>query len=112
MIFDKRIEGLSELDAAYEARELYNYKFNKMMSSEGNDGARPPVLPKVKVEEVETRYPKAKAFRIAREHFYSKYLPKHNAGEKAMKRILDGENYEKVIREMKAEIAKDSRNID
>jgi len=97
------IEGYSELQAAYADFERYHSDLTSMMDDEANDGSVPPEPIKVRPEEVEKQYPRAAAYAEADRYSCSDNYDKANAGEKAKKRIISGENYETVIAEMKAE---------
>ena len=97
------IEGLRELNAAYADVARYYYESDKMMNDEYNDGVHPPKPIKIDPEELAEKYPRAAAYVKADGWADADNYAKSGAGEKARKRILAGEDYEKVIEEMEAE---------
>ena len=94
------IEGLKELEAAREAVREYHDKFIDAMDS--GDGLFPPT-PKVNIDDLSAKYPRANAYLTAESWSMSENYIKASAGEKALERIIDGENHETAIAEMKRE---------
>jgi len=94
------IEGYAELKKAYMEFDRYHREFSEMTESGKNYKIEPLT---VNPEDVEKKYPKAAAYVEAERYSNAANYDKANAGEKAMKRIIAGENFETVIAEMKAE---------
>lgn len=97
------IKGIDLIISAQNAEEHYSREFNRMMEDEGNDGAFAPTKPMISVAEVEAKYPRAAAYLKAENWTMSSNLDKYCAGKDALERIINGEDYAKVIAEMEAE---------
>ena len=97
------IEGLKEIERAQMDEERYSRQFNRMMDDEFNDGARPPRRPKANSIELRRRYPRAAAYLKAESWEYASNYAKASAGKKALERIINGEDYSKVLEDMDAE---------
>jgi len=95
---DNVIEGYTQLKAAYADVSRYARELEE--SYESCIGPNPVV---VTPETVAVKYPKAAAYVEAENYSRACNYDKANAGEKAMKRIIFGEDYQLVIAEMKAE---------
>jgi hypothetical protein len=96
------IEGLKELRAALNERERYSEQFAKMMDDEHNDGVRPPRPAAGNTDDLRARYPRAAAYILAEAWGGAAHDVKASAGNKAVKRILAGDDYAEAIAEMKA----------
>ena len=97
------IEGLKDLERCKEAWDSYHRAFDRMMSDQDNDGARPPKCPAQTVEELSAKYPRASAYLTAQSLSGASHYAKSAAGRKALERIINGEDHEQVIADMKAE---------
>jgi len=94
------IEGLQELRNALDDEARYARAFDRMMENECNDGVNPPKRPTVKSADLKEKYPRAAAYIKAENWSFSNNYAKSAAGEKAMKRIVDAEDYETVLADM------------
>lgn len=92
------IEGLTELKKAIADWDKYHYQFNKCMESECPSGF--PQKPNVDIAELKLKYPKASAYLKAENWSFASHYKKSSLGEKALERIINGENYEEVINNM------------
>jgi len=97
------IEGLEEIRSAIHAAEQYHRDFNRMMDDEYNDGVNPPERPTTNIAELKARYPRAAAYLVAESYSYADHYVKAGAGKRAVERIINGEDYNKVLADMKAE---------
>lgn len=97
------IEGLDEILKLQAAWEKYRRDFNAMMDSEYNDGVCSPMMPKVKVDTLLTKYPRAAAYLKAESYSYSPNYTKAAAGERAMDCIINGDDYKEAINKMDEE---------
>lgn len=91
--------GLDKIKKAIYEQDKWQSDFNHAMDSE--DGAsvfRP--APKNVIEEAKKAYPKAAAYYKAEQYSFASHYAKSSAGRKAMERILNGEDYNKVIEDM------------
>lgn len=94
------IEGLEEIKRVSNEWEDYRREANRRFEAEDY---RPLAKPKVTVEELKARYPRAAAYLKAENWSYSSNIGKRRAGKKALERIIAGENYEQVLADMEAE---------
>jgi hypothetical protein len=94
------IEGIKEIESVQAEWEEYHYKRNKAYDSECG---RFPAMPKTKIEDVKAKYPRAAAYLMAQGYTYASNYAKAAAGRTALERIINGEDYETVIAEMKTE---------
>ena len=97
------IEGLNEIQTAIVDWERYDNEFQKMMDDEHNDGARPPKRPTSNVGELLEKYPRAAAYLTAKEFSHADHYVKVCAGETALEKIINGEDYVAAIAAMKKE---------
>jgi hypothetical protein len=88
---ENRIEGLRELKNAIADEENYFYQFDKMMSNPGNDGANPPIFPKISRKEIAEKYPQAAAYLKAEGKGYYSHAEKIAAGGDYREILLDME---------------------
>lgn len=95
---NKVIDGYAELVAAYNDRARYQAELER--SYDTSIGPKPIA---VKPEEIEAKYPRAAAYAKARAYSSARNYAKSAAGEKAMEKIIAGEDYAVVIAEMDAE---------
>lgn len=94
------IPGLKELEAAKEEQAAYREAFSRAMDS--GDGIY-PAKPKSDPAELSAQYPMAAAMLRAESYSRAANYRKASAGRKAVERILDGEDWEKVINDMETE---------
>lgn len=97
------IEGLKEIQDAIMEHENYRYKFNRMMEDEFNDGVNPPTKPQSDIGALKKKYPRAAAYLKADSYAMAANYAKAGAGSTARERIINGEDYEKVIADMEKE---------
>jgi len=98
--FRDAIPGLKELEAAKEEQAAYREAFARAVDS-GNGIY--PAKPKSDPEELSAKYPAAAAMLRAESYSCSANYHKAGAGRKAVERILDGDDWEKVINDMETE---------
>ena len=96
------IEGLTELKKAINAEYAYYREFNRRMEDEALSSFA-PAPPKVKAEDLKAQHPRAAAYVKAENWTMAGHYAKGAAGQKAVSRILSGEDYIKVIADMEAE---------
>lgn len=95
------IEGLKELENLSSAWEDYNYRIQSYISR-GLIG-KAPQKPAETMESASQRYPRAAAYLKANLYMFASNYGKSAAGQRAMERIMEGEDFEKVIADMEAE---------
>lgn len=95
--------GIDELRAAHEDIDRYHRDFERMMEDESNDGANPPRAIKGDIDALRIQYPVAAAYLTAESWSYASHYAKSGAGERAMKRIIAGENHTVVLADMEKE---------
>nr|DAH83808.1 MAG TPA: hypothetical protein [Caudoviricetes sp.] len=98
--FRAAIPGLKELEAAKEEQAAYREAFSRAIDS--GDGIYPH-KPKSDPAELSAQYPMAAAMLRAESYSRASNYHKAAAGQKAVERILDGEDWEKAISDMEAE---------
>lgn len=94
------IEGLEEIRHA--KYQLSEWRKKNNASIDRGDSVYVP-RPKVDVDALEKQYPRAAAYLLAEGYRFSANYNKSAAGEKAMERIINGEDHETVISEMESE---------
>ena len=99
---EDKIKAIEELRTAIAEWEEYHYQNEKrfdnaMTSSFGI------AKPKSNVTELRAKYPRATAYLIADGWIFARNYAKSAAGKKALEKIINGENHEIVISEMKKE---------
>lgn len=98
--FRSTIPGLKELEVAKAEQAAYREAFARAVDS--GDGIY-PAKPKSDPAELSARYPMAAAILRAESYSRATNYHKASAGRKAVERILDGEDWEKVIGDMEAD---------
>jgi hypothetical protein len=93
---DKKIPGLSVLQAAYADEEEYREAFTRMMEDEQNDGVRPPKAPRHNIAELEQQYPAAAIYIKADGYEGASNYLKSAAGKKAKALLLEGGTIEEA----------------
>lgn len=98
--FRDAIPGLKELEIAREEHAAYREAFAQAVDS-GNGIY--PAKPKSDPAELSVQYPMADAMLRAESYSRAANYHKASAGRKAVERILDGEDWKKVIGDMEAD---------
>ena len=93
------IDGLKELENAIYEHEFYHDEFEKRMQNE-NFSSFAPKKPKSNIVELKVKYPRAAAYLLAKSWYHANNDVKSDAGKKALERIINGENYESVLKDM------------
>jgi hypothetical protein len=101
----KAIEGLDELENAIGEWRSYDYEFSRRFDNESLSSISPR-RPKSDINEIKKQYPRAAAYLKARAFSDAHNYAKAAAGKKALERIINGEDYNKVIQEMEEEWSK------
>jgi hypothetical protein len=98
----KSIEGLTEISNAINENATARYKFNKSFENEYTSSFA--TLPKpIDVKALKEKYPRAAAYLKAEAYENSDNIDKYSAGKKAKERIINGEDYNQVIKDMENE---------
>ena len=95
------IEGLKELQNLIDDWDTYNEALREFIENDAIGKA--PVKPDKTIKEVADMYPRAKAYIAAENYHNAAHYVKATAGKKALDAIINGEDYEKAIADMKAE---------
>lgn len=95
------IPGLKEIKAAKEDLENWHYEFEYSFRDVGGMGVRPK--PQYDFEALYKKYPRANAYLKAEAYSRTASHAKASAGKKALERIINGEDCDTVLSEMKAE---------
>lgn len=96
------IEGLKELQKAISAEEDYHREFNRRMENEALSSFL-PARPAVSSKDIRAKYPRAAAYIKAENWKWASNYAKSGAGEKALERIINGEDHEQVMADMESE---------
>lgn len=99
------IPGLREIKAAQEDMERWREEFITSFESEAGGGVGVRTKPKYDMAGLYAKYPRAKAYLEASDYANAEHYVKAGAGKKAMEAIINGEDYEQAINNMKAEWA-------
>jgi len=97
---NNNVPGLTELRAIISDWNDYHEGFTRMMENEMNDGVNPPARPAKEVADIAKKYPVASAYIKAENWELASHYRKSSAGDKAKKKIGNGEDCEVVIAEM------------
>ncbi len=98
--FRAAIPGLKELEAAKAEQATYHEAFSRAVDS--GDSIY-PAKPKSDPAELSAQYPMAAALLRAESYSRAANYHKASAGQKAVERILDGDDWEKAVSDMEAE---------
>ncbi len=98
--FRDTIPGLKELEAAKAEQASYREAFAR--AADSGDGIY-PAKPESDPAALSTQYPMAAAMLRAESYSCAANYRKASAGRKAVERILDGEDWEKVVSDMENE---------
>ena len=79
----------------------WSQEFEKSFDDVGGLGVRP--YPEHDIAALKEKYPRAAAFLLAESWEYMPHYMRSTAGIKAKERIINGEDYTEVIKDMKAE---------
>ena len=96
------IEGLKELKAAINEQDDYHHEINRRFENEALSSIL-PAQPKTNIKELKEKYPRAAAYIKAENWKYANNYAKAAAGQKALERIINGENHEQALADMEAE---------
>lgn len=102
----QEIPGLAEIEHARADLAAWHEEWEASFEGEGGGGIGVRPKPKYDLKSMYAQYPKAVAYLNAREYSRSENIAKANFGEVAVKKILDGEDYNAAITEMEAAWAK------
>ena len=94
------IEGLFEIKDAIAEREKFLKEYNDAVE---NGTGILPAPPKTDIKALMDKYPRASAYLKAESYMKSANFMKADAGIRARDRIVNGEDYEKVISDMENE---------
>lgn len=100
------IPGLSEIERARADLAAWHEEWEASFEGEGGGGVGVRPKPKYDLKAMYAQYPKAVAYINAREYCRSENIAKASFGEVAVKKILDGEDYNAAVTEMEAAWAK------
>ena len=96
------IPGLAEIEHARADLAAWHEEWEASFDGEGGGGIGVRPKPKYDLKAMYAQYPKAVAYLKAREYSRSENIAKASAGEVAVRKILDGEDYNAAIAEMDA----------
>ena len=99
------IPGLREIKAAQEDMERWREEFTASFESEAGGGVGVRTKPKYDMAGLYAKYPRAKAYLEASDYANAEHYVKAGAGKKALEAIINGEDYEQAIKDMKTEWA-------
>lgn len=102
----QEIPGLAEIEHARADLAAWHEEWEASFEGEGGGGIGVRPKPKYDLKAMYAQYPKAVAYLNAREYSRSENIAKTGAGEVAVRKILDGEDYNAAITEMEAAWAK------
>lgn len=94
------IPGLAEIELARADLTAWHEEWEASFDGEGGGGIGVRPKPKYDLKSMYAQYPKAVAYIKAREYSQSENIAKASAGEAAVRKILDGEDYNAAISEM------------
>ena len=100
------IEGLKEIENATIIWNNYSRSLENNFDNEYASSILPTPL-KVTVDELKKKYPRAAAYILAESWVISNNYKKADAGRKALERIINGDDYKQVIKDMKDEFARE-----
>ncbi len=96
------IPGLAEIEHARADLAAWREEWEASFEGEGGGGIGVRPKPKYDLKSMYDQYPKAVAYIKAREYSRSENIAKASAGEVAVRKILNGEDYNAAIAEMEA----------
>lgn len=100
------IPGLAEIERARADLTAWHEEWEASFDGEGGGGIGVRPKPKYDLRSMYDQYPKAVAYLNAREYSRSENIAKASFGEVAVRKILNGEDYNAAITEMEAAWAK------
>ena len=100
------IPGLAEIEHARADLAAWREEWDASFDGEGGGGIGVRPKPKYDLKSMYDQYPKAVAYIKAREYSRSENIAKASAGEAAVRKIIDGEDYNAAVTEMEAAWAK------
>lgn len=87
---EAKYPGITELRKAYSEQVYYQEQFQRAMEDEYNDGVKMPTRPKVNIDELCAKYPRAAVYLKADSYSDAANYDKANAGDKAKALLDDG----------------------
>ena len=96
------IPGLAKIEHARADLAAWHEEWEASFEGEGGGGIGVRPKPKYDLKSMYDQYPNAVAYIKAREYSRSENIAKASAGEAAVRKILDGEDYNAAIAEMEA----------
>ena len=96
------IPGLSEIEGARADLAAWHEEWDASFEGEGGGGIGVRPKPKYDLKAMYDQYPKAVAYLNAREYSRAENIAKASFGEAAVRKILDGEDYNAAIAEMES----------
>ena len=96
------IPGLAELKNAIGDLGKWTEEFERNLER-GDSGVGLRPRPQYDIDAMRTKYPRAAAFLEAEKMAYSPHYVKSAAGQKALDRIINGEDYAQALADAKAE---------
>lgn len=95
------IEGMQELEAAIDEWDAYHAAVRESIDGESEDVVRPTPKPESSIEELLKKYPRAAAYHTAKSYSLADHYMKSTLGKEAVDQIINGEDFEAAISEMK-----------
>lgn len=95
------IPGIIEIKDAMDDLRRWHEEFEKSFDDVGGLGVRP--MPEYDFSALNDKYPRAAAYFKAKNYADADNYAKSSAGEKALERIINGEDYEEAIKAMESE---------
>ena len=105
----KKEMKIEEFEKILNEWEEYNYNFQNRIYKENPSTAK-ITAPQITIEKATELYPEATAYLKAENYANSSNINKYTAGKKAIQRIINGDDYNKVIAEMEEEWEQSQEN--
>ena len=102
----QEIPGLAEIEHARADLAAWHEEWEASFEGEGGGGVGVRPQPKYDLKAMYDQYPRAFSYIKAREYSRSENIAKASAGEAAVRKIIDGGDYNAAIAEMEAAWAK------
>ena len=95
------IPGLAEIQAAKQDLDRWNEEWEKSFDDVGGLGVRPK--PEYDFAAMNAKYPRAAAYLKAESYSHAAHDVKASAGQEALEKIINGEDYEEALKVMEDE---------
>jgi len=82
--------GVTLLKVAHLSEAAYLEAFSKMMDEENNDGVNPPKAPKMNIDDLSAKYPRAVLYLRAESYASASNIDKWSAGQQAVEILKNG----------------------